>query len=227
MLINPLKWIFDYPVHLGAEIFRLLPDGIIIITGLFALMTVSFPYAILFFSLIESLLAFNGLKYLLAYLHIYDGTLIRDKLSSKCSTGFRSPTLETISLFTGRTGASMPSAPIFLLSTLSSYLYNSLSSLIPELEALGPYYVSRFYMSVIGLCIFLGIFSMFRLFAKCDSLGNVIVSILSGIFLGTLLVLQNHNIFGKYSVNLLGVPLLANTTADGGAINICVQNPRT
>jgi hypothetical protein len=227
MLLNPFKWIFDYPMHLGAEIFRLLPDGIIIMTGLFALMTVSYSHTILFFSLIESLLAFNGLKRLLAYLHIYDGTSTRDKLSSKCSTGFRSPTLETISLFKGSTGASMPSAPIFLLSTLSSYLYNSLSSLMPELESLGPYYVSRFYMSVIGLCIFLLTFSMFRLFAKCDSLGNVIISILSGVFLGTVLVMQNFNIFGKNSVNLLGLPLLANTTADGGAINVCIETPKT
>jgi hypothetical protein len=213
--------IVDYPLTVGAEIMRLLPDGIIIVTGLFAFLTTSFPYAVLFGSLLESLLFFNGAKKLFGYLHISDNFLPKEGYSKKCVTGFRSPTLEAVSLFSGTTSSTFPSAPVYLLSTLAAYIYNSLNAQIKELEALGEAYSARYYMSTIFLLLFLFMYCLFRMFAKCDTFGSILMSLIFGLLSGSLLIAQNNALFGADSINLLGIPLLRNAAADGAPLYIC------
>jgi hypothetical protein len=221
MVFDILRIFTDYPLTMSAEIMRLLPDGIILVTGFFALLTTSFPYAILFGSLLESLLFLNGTKALFGYLHLSDTFLPKEGYSRKCVTGFRSPTLETVSLFTGTTSATFPSAPVFLLSTLSAYIFNSLNAQIKELEALGESYSARYYMSVIFLLLFLFMYCLFRMFANCDTFGSILMSLLFGLFIGSVLIAQNNALFGPDSINLLGIPLLRNRAADGSPLYIC------
>jgi len=216
-----MDWIMDNPVNVGAEIFRLLPDGIIVITGIFALLTANYAYGMLFVSLIESLGIYSITTKLANYLKIFNNLKSLDSYSHKCVTGFRSPTLETISVFTGLSPSTFPSAPVFIMSVLASYIYNSLSTQIQELEALGPAHASRFYLSAIFLGIFLFTFSLFRLFANCDTFGSILTSLLMGVLVGSALIAQNSALFGPQSINLLGIPLLKNRTADGSPLYIC------
>ncbi len=211
----------DNPVNVGAEIFRLLPDGVIIITGFFAVLTANYAYGILFMSLIESLGIYNLVSMAANHLKFFNNLKSAESYGAKCVTGFRSPTLETISVFTGLSPSTFPSAPVFLMSTLCSYIYNSLSTQIQELEALGPAHASRFYLSAIFLGIFLFTFSLFRLFANCDTFGSILTSLLMGVLVGSVLIAQNSALFGPQSINLLGIPLLKNRTADGSSMYIC------
>jgi hypothetical protein len=216
-----MDWILDNPVNVGAEIFRLLPDGVIIITGFFALLTANYAYGILFISLIESLGIYSIVSKIAKHFKIFNNLKSSGNYSAKCVTGFLSPTLETISVFTGVSPATFPSAPVFLISVLSSYIYNSLSSQIKELEALGPKHSSRFYLSAIFLGIFLFTFSLFRLFANCDTFGSILASLVMGVLVGSLLIAQNNAFFGPQGTNLLGIPLLKNRTASGNSLYIC------
>jgi len=216
-----MDWILDNPINIGAEIFRLLPDGVIIITGFFALLTANYSYGILFVSLIESLGIYGLISKLANYLKIFNNLKSPDSYGAKCVTGFRSPTLETISIFTGLSPSTFPSAPVFIMSVLSSYIYNSLSTQINELETLGPAYASRFYLSAIFLGIFLFAFSLFRLFANCDTFGSILTSLLMGVLVGSALIAQNSALFGPQGINLLGIPLLKNRTKDGSQLYIC------
>jgi hypothetical protein len=129
--------------------------------------------------------------------------------------------METISLFAGLSPSTFPSAPVFIMSVLSSYIYNSLSTQIVELETLGPEHASRFYLSAIFLGIFLFTFSLFRLFANCDTFGSIVLSLLMGLLVGAALIAQNNAIFGPHGINLLGIPLLKNRTEDGSSLYIC------
>jgi hypothetical protein len=225
MSFDPMGYLFKYPFVVTEEIFSILPDGIILMTGLFAFLTLSIPFGMLFLSLLESLLIHRGLSAVLRFITISTETEADLKeRDAKCVSGFRGTTLEKLSMFSGDTSVTFPSPSIYIISVLSAYIYNSLNAVIPELEELGPQYLSRFYLSVIFLCLFLFVFCAFRLFAGCESMSNLIISLFSGITVGSILIMQNMSLFGKNTVNLLGIPLLGSTTADGSSMNICIQS---
>jgi hypothetical protein len=119
------------------------------------------------------------------------------------------------------TAAGFPSAPLFMLSTASSYIFTTLNYQTKELAALGPSYSSRYYISAMFLVILIFLFFIFRLSFECDGFGVLIVSIAIGLALGYLLVKQNSLLFGAQSINLIGIPLLENRTATGKKLYVC------
>lgn len=215
------NFVFIDPAKNLQEMLRIFPDGLILGVGFFALLTFSFPYFIFFLSLIESLLVFHGLRSLNSYLDIARITPTQDAAGLKCRTGFSSVTLDSLSLFGNGPRFGFPSAPVYSLTVAASYIYGSMYRYRKELEVLGSEYSSRFYIATIALPILLVIFSLHRLYNNCDELGNLLVTILFGILLGFVLVLQNERIFGHGSTNLLGVPRLRAKTVDGKPIYVC------
>ena len=65
--------------------------------------------------------------------------------------------------------------------------------------------------------------TFYRLANSCEIVGIATMSLLMGGFLGSLLVLQNWMLLGKDSVNLIGVPLLRERTAEKKPIYVCPQ----
>ena len=214
-----------YPGAGLREVIRLIPDGLFVGTGLFALMSQNFPVSILFLTLFETLLITVGLQNLFGYISFPDVIPKGDAMGPKCISGFQSPTLQTLSLFfkMGATSA-FPSPPIFVFTTGVIYVLSCLQKFIPEMESMGPGFSARFYMSIILSLLALAIISIYRFMTNCDSMGIIILSILLGFILGLSLCQQNNLIFGKESINLMGIPVFANMTADGKPIYICPQN---
>lgn len=219
-----------YPGAGLREVIRLIPDGLFVGTGLFALMSQNYPVAMLFFVLFETLLITVGLQNLFGYISFPDVVPSGESMGSKCISGFQSPTLQTMSLFfkMGTTSA-FPSPPIFVFTTAAIYVISCLQKFIPEMEGLGPGFSARYYMSIVLSFLVLFIVATYRFLTKCDSFGIIALSIVGGFVLGLVLCQQNTLLFGKEAINLMGVPTFTNTTADGKPIYICPQKlvPRT
>lgn len=211
-----------HPVAVTGELARLLPDSLVFMSGFFALLTGSYPQAILFVSLLESILGFHLLRKGVGFLDIDFLKSAEKTGSSQCRTGFRTTTPIDISLFNAsEERTAFPSAPMYILSVASAYIFGSLNTQLRELEALGSSYSARFYTGVITLCLLLFVIGSWRMATKCDTAQVVILSILTGLFFGTLLIWQNQALLGPDSTNLLGIPLLRNRAATGEALYVC------
>jgi len=222
-IVDFKKSLVDYsivPVVTGA--MRLFPDGLVISSAMFAIITLSYPYAVFSLSMMESALIFRFLQYCSSFLGIVPAYNTAS-LNPRCRTGFIQPnTLLSLSMFSsGQVTSPFPSAPLFMLSTASSYLFATLNSQSKELEALGAAYSSRYYMSAIFLSLLLLLFIAFRVLYECDTPGVAILTIPIGLVLGFVLVWQNKSLFGDTSINLLGIPQLYNRAASGEQIYIC------
>lgn len=213
-----------YPGAGLREVIRLIPDGLFVGTGLFGLMSQNYPVGMLFLTLFEVLLITLGLQNLFRYVSLPDVIPTAKSMSDQCISGFQSPTLQTLSLFFKMPMASAyPSPPVFVLTTAIVYVLSCLQQFIPEMEGLGPGFSTRYYMSIILSVLALIIVTIFRFITGCDTMGILVFSIFTGFILGIVLCQQNKTLFGKEAINLMGVPVFTNTTADGKPIYICPQ----
>lgn len=218
--VDVMAFLKNYPLAVGGEVLRILPDSIVIVSGLMAVLTASFPMAVFFFSLLESILGFHLFQRVFSSL---DMTFIKpsDKLfTSACRTGFQSATLSS---FFGPPSAqtALPSAPLYLLSTAASYLFVSMNAHIQELEALGPAYSSRYFIGIFALLGFLFVLGTYRMYSGCETIGVVLISMLLGLIIGTILVYQNKTVLGPDSINMVSIPLLKNRAATGEKLYVC------
>ena len=206
------------PVRITQEMVRIFPDGLIMGMGFFSMITLSYSYGIFFVSLVESLLVFHGLRAVNAYLSIAEP---RKAYMKDCISGFMSRTIDSLTLFGNGNDSSFPSAPLFTISVASAYILAVLYKFSPEFEVLGEAYASRPYIAAISMPLLILVFALFRLYFSCDSIVVVVFSILIGLVIGALLVEQNYRVFGADSLNIVGIPLMRNRTADGQKIYVC------
>ena len=213
-----------YMKPLAQEQVRLLPDSLILGSALLALLTQSFSMTIFFVSMLETA-GFNyGLQSLASYLEPTRLVPTVASASPPCRSGFVTNRLDTFSLLKGcDITSSFPSPILFFVSTAASYMLSSMYGLREELENLGPEYSARFYIAIATSFFLLLALASYRLYYKCDGMGVATMSLVMGGILGALLVTQNWYLFGKDSVNMLGIPLLRERTADKKPIYVCPQ----
>lgn len=211
-----------YPGSGLRESVRLIPDGLFLGTGLFALMSQSYAVSILFLTLFETVLIHMGLQNLFTYISLEDTLPTKEGMTNKCVSGFYSPTLNTLAgLFNIPMKSTLPSPPILLLTTACVYVISCMQSFISEMQELGPGFSTRYYLSIVFTVLLLIMVCILRMLTGCDTWGIVIISLLIGAGLGLALSYQNKTLLGKEAINILGVPVFSNTTADGKPIYIC------
>jgi hypothetical protein len=217
------NWFQKYPLSVLSEIIKILPDSIVVMSGLMSLLTTSYSQFVFFISLLESIGGFYLFRGLVAQFEFGFVKPLAGFSTGDCKTGFSSPTLSTLSFFTADSRTAFPSAPLYMISVAAAYVFTSLSNQMKELEALGPDYSPRFYISIMALCALLFFVGSYRMMYSCESMIVVMTSIALGLFVGTTLVAQNLTILGPDSTNLSGIPLLRNRTATGEKIYICAE----
>ncbi len=204
------------------EMMSTFPDGLLVVSGLFAFLTLSMPYGVFFGSMLESTLFFRIFQSATSYLNIMRPASNANEYDAKCRTGFTLPKLDTLSAFGGKGMMSpFPSAPLYMLSVASAYLFATLNQLSKELQALGPAYSSRYYVSLMLLMMLLFVFIAFRILYGCDGPGVAVLTVVLGLFIGFVLVQQNVRLFGENSINLIGIPILRSRTASGKKLYVC------
>jgi hypothetical protein len=210
-------------VPVVTEMMRIFPDGLVITSGIYALLTLSFPFAIFFMSMLEATALFHAIRQATSYLGISPTTPSRTSFTYICRTGFSEPTtLLSLSMFDSTSIKNpYPSSSIYMLSVAAAYVFTTVNSQSKELQALGPAYSARFYTSLIFLTSLLFLFVCFRIACGCDSVAVVMMTLPLGLLLGMILVQQNMNLFGKGSINLMGIPLLESKSASGKPLYVC------
>lgn len=201
------------------EMIRVFPEGLVITSGLYAALTMSLAFGVFFLALVESLVIYHGIRFFGSFFHVAD--LTPASASPKCRTGFSVPDLSMLSMFGSESRFPFPSPHIYILSVASAYMFSTLNSQTKELQALGPAYASRYYLSVIMLSLFLLGFTLFRLVNGCESFGVLLLTVPVGILVGTILMQINQRLFGQNAMNLIGIPLLRGRTANGQKLYVC------
>ena len=196
------KTIFPVAKHL----FQILPEAVFVFLVLFSILTQNF---VLIFAVIG-----KGVGY------FTDGS----NLSVGCEAGFPTSvsSYATLSLFRSLTqGLSFPSHSIAVISTLIGYLLSSLITYSKELKQLGGGWELRIPIAVTLSFLTLTAFVLFRYIAGCEGFGTIVGTLILGLGIGTALMFQNLNLFGKESVNVLGIPTLESRTIGGKPLYVC------
>jgi hypothetical protein len=203
------------------EILRIFPDTLVLGVGFFSLITISFSYAVFFMSLLEALLVFYGLRSANEYLQIIDTPSSLKPTSMECKSGFADITMHTLSMFGAGAVSGFPSSALYITSVASSYIVSSMLSFSAEIQMMGQNTSSKFYTSLVSLMLLLLCIGLYRVYKTCDTGMNVIASAVIGSVIGALLVVQNTKLMGLSSLNLLGVPILKQRTAEGSTLYVC------
>jgi len=213
------------PIPLIPEMVRIFPDAFFWGIGILSLTTLSYSYGVFFVSLIEAICLYYIIKNVNNALGIIDTGPSSGSGDRECKSGFSDYTLGSISLFGEPSQIPFPSSHIFILGFIGSYIISVITSFKNELDILGPSYGesynNRIYFSLITLALFMFAGMAYRLLFQCDSGISIMLSWLLGVIAGAVVIWQNTLILGIESINLLGVPILRNRTADGGDLVVC------
>jgi hypothetical protein len=201
------------------DLFRSLPDSLFLGTGLFALITQSFPLGILFLAMAEA-----GL--LQRLLGGFVGAVQPNEKapgSTMCLPGIPSPyQLSAIGALMLETA--FPSGPIFFVSAVFIYIISSTLNFKDELKELGQReseWNARIPLSMTFSLLFLVVFILWRYMNSCDDILTILGSVAFGGLAGGLIYMVHVYLFGRDSINFLGVPLLADKTATGRPLYVC------
>ena len=205
-----------------AEVFRLMPDGVLFGSAFFALLSQSYPMAIFVVTMLEASLVASGLQKLMTYMDLAHTLPSLPDDMSKCYPSTFAPSLETLMTLNRDTlSSAFPSFPIFFMSTAAAYIVGSMWSIKRELEALGADYAARFYIAIFVSSLLLFATTTYRLAYGCDGVGILLMTLLLGLTVGGLLAYQNVYLLGRDAVNFAGVPLLVERTKDGKPLYVC------
>jgi hypothetical protein len=204
------------------ETMRSLPDSLFLGSSMFALLTQNFPISILVLAMFEfSIVAWLLFKFV-GSLELNTESVVSDL----CLPGIPSPYLIS---FLGYIfpKASFPSIPIFFISSSLFYIVFSVLNFRDELKELGrttPEWKIRIPLSIIFTTVLLLCFIFWRVINSCDSLWVSLGSLLFGLIAGGSIQLLHTYLFGRDSINFLGIPLLADKSVTGGKQYICAKH---
>lgn len=201
------------------DLFRSLPDSLFLGTGLFALITQSFPLGILFLAMAEAGLLQRLLGGLVGAVQPNEKT----PGSDLCLPGIPSP-YQLSAIGSLMTSTAFPSGPIFFVSAVFTYIIASALNFSEELKELGQKeseWNARIPLSLTFSLLFLVVFLLWRYWNSCDDVLTILGSLVFGSVAGGLIYLVHVYLFGRDSINFLGVPVLADKTATGRPLYVC------
>jgi hypothetical protein len=99
-----------------------------------------------------------------------------------------------------------------------NYFYNCLSGSVNPANTTP--------ISIIFTLILLFSYTLWRLKNSCDSVLSILGSVAIGLLFGGLVHLLHVYLFGRDSINMLGLPLLADRAANGGPLYVCAKDKK-
>ena len=194
------------------ETLYMFPDTILYGSFLMSLTTLSLPHTIFFISILLGLVVLFGLQSGTTFIF---GSSVSQM---RCKPQIFKYTFDQLFL---RTSASNPSYGMYLVSFACTYLATSLYMLKDELDMLDDSTFKQYYISLSTLIAAVFFYLLFRLGYECDSMGASAAGLIFGSVIAIIIVNINVTLYGKDSINFLGIPLLRNTTSDGAPLYIC------
>jgi len=200
---------FDNSIMLAPEIGHLAPVIMTLGVAFMAIVTLNYPLAIFSASTVEASLIYNLVHMLSTYIATPEG-LRTDKANDRCKSSFEHLTPSRFAYFFSKgLKKDFPVSSLYYITFAASYCIQSMIFFSKECSELGPQYSNRPYLAIIGAALFIVLFSIYLLAYGCDTLTNMLFTIIIASLIGYLICYQNYILFGKSSVNLLFIPILA------------------
>lgn len=205
------------------DLIRSAPDSLFLGTAIFAIITQSFPLGIFLLAMME----FGALHHVFAgFIRAVTGSNEAQPGSDVCLPGIPSP--YQISLV-GKilAGAAFPSGPLYFISAAITYLLLSVHNFKEELDELGKQnseWKTRIPLAMSFSSLLLIFICLYRYINQCESVATILGTLLFGLGTGGIVYLIHTYLFGRDSINFLGVPLLADRAANGRPLYVCASN---
>ncbi len=206
---------------LPTEFMRGLPDSLFVGTAFYSLITQNFPLGILVLAMLEfSILAwvFSGLLSSVSNNQEYPG-------EGLCVPGIPSP-FQISLLGHLYPKSAFPSSPILFVSACFTYIATSIYNFKEELDELSktePEWKVRIPLSILFSVIIMFIYVFWRVLHTCDSALSALGSVALGTMFGGFIYLLHVYLFGRDSINFLGVPLLMERGAEGRPLYLGIK----
>lgn len=216
MSSNPLMVIAGKILRVIEEGVRLLPDSIVLGTGIISILSLSKSYAILLASMFELMVIQRIVANIFASVKpIGAGP---NALQDICQPGFVFPNLMRISIIEHiGIPSSFPSPVMFFLTGILSYMVSSVRQFENEINALKGDLQTRSTVGVVlSVLLLIGVF-FFRVTYGCETFDTLLLSIVLGIFAGVGIMYQNSTMFGRAGVNILNLPMILSPSEAGNS----------
>jgi len=220
--LNELKSVYVTVVNPSFhDYMRSMPDCVFLGSSIFALITQSYPLGIFVFAMLEFGLVHRLLASLVNIVEQPSG----NPPSDTCTPGIPSPyQISVIGKLLTQTP--FPSGPVFFMSAIVSYTLAAVMNFQEELNELSkkePEWGMRTPFSFVFSLLLLLAFIIWRYTNSCDGIFPILGSVLLGAALGGLVHLVHVYLFGRDSINFLGIPLLADRAANGRPLYVCAK----
>jgi len=200
----------QYFVKIAPEIGHLAPIILSFGTLFMAVLSLSYPLAILSLSSVEAFAFYSVLSKMGTYIATPFSGIQSGTQSKNCVSQFQTITPSRFNLFM-KNGLvrEFPNSPIYFISFAAAYCIQSMYFLSDELSDLGPSYSNRPYIAIISAAMFILLYTFFLLAYSCDSIFSIGISCVLGLLIGYFISSQNHALLGKDGINILFIPVLA------------------
>jgi hypothetical protein len=192
-------------------------------TSVFALVTQSFPLGILVFAMMEFTIAH---RLFAGALNAINPINQAPPANMMCKPGIPSP--YQISLVGNLLSEyNIPSGPIFFVSAVIAYCLGALMNFAEELKELGKkesQWNTRIPLGITFGTLLLAIFMIWRYMSGCDNVINILATTSIGILIGLFVLFTHIYLFGRFSINFLGIPLLADRVSESRPLYVCAKN---
>ena len=204
------------------ESIRLLPDGVILGTGLLAMMSLCRSYGVLLLTMGELMFIQRLAATMLGSIQPLGAG--PDSLHAVCQPGFAFPNAMRLSLLeTIGVPSLFPSPVLFFLTSILTYMILSIHEFGRELKSLGGDLKVRTTVGIILSTLLGFLVFAFRYTYGCESFGSLLMSVILGTIFGTLLVYQNKAIFGREGLNILNLPMILTAAESGKPMYVCAS----
>jgi hypothetical protein len=204
------------------DLLRSGPDALFLGTGLLAMLTQSFPLAVYTLAMAEFGILHQVFSGFVGMLQDNTGKVASDI----CTPGLPSP-LQISPVGRLLAQSAFPSGVIFFMTASIIYSLSSIQNFKQELDELGnkeSEWKTRIPLSYTFGLLFIFAFVLYRILNDCDGVLAGLSSVLFGALAGFIVYILHVYLFGRDSVNFLGIPLLADRAANGKPLYVCAKN---
>lgn len=204
------------------DLLRSGPDSLFLGTGLLAMITQSFPLAVYTLAMAEIGILHQVISGFVGMLQDNTGKSGNDI----CTPGLPSP-LQISPVGRLLAQSAFPSGVIFFMTAAVIYSISSVQNFKPELDELGnkePEWKTRIPLSYTFGFLFIFAFLLYRIINDCDGILSSLGSVIIGAITGFIIYILHVYLFGRDSINFLGIPLLADRAANGKPLYVCAKN---
>lgn len=197
------------------EIQRLIPDSILFGTLLMYILTSNVSFGVFGVFIFELM----GSHKLISWLFSQTTGDSRPNIPIQCRVGYRTPQFDPKRILSVY---NFPSEGIFSVTSMGTYLGMAMREFKDTLATMGAEWDSRYSLSLAFILLFILMFIITTYMHNCDNgLGEVAIASILGIIAGLIFFYVNKAVFGKESMNFLGLPFLVEKDKTGSPIYVC------